>query len=319
MVIEACQHNQTRKHGHDHLGNQRFRCLLCGKTLIDRSNRPLGDLRIDHARAVMVLRMMLEGSSLATIRRLSGVSKNTISALLLLVGERCQRFLKARIRNVQTGDIQVDELWAFIGCKEKYRQRMQRSEELGDNYTFLAIDRESKLILTHQIGKRDSSNTRIFASKLREAIYGDCHITSDGFSPYTQAMPVTLWDKDITFAQLIKVFGSQTQREESRYSPAPITSIIKKRIYGDATDSQICASHVERLNLSLRMGTRRFTRLTNAFSKSVRHHEAAVALWVTYYNFCRVHSTLKTTPAVKAGLTDSEWTVENLLNQLATF
>ena len=196
---------------------------------------------------------------------------------------------------------------------------MKRGEEFGDSYTFLAIDRKSKLIVTHQIGKRDSSNTRIFASKLREAIYGDCHITSDGFAPYTQAMPVTLWDKDITFAQLIKVFGSQTAREESRYSPAPITSIIKKRIYGDATDSQICTSHVERANLSVRMGMRRFTRLTNGFSKSVRHHEAAVALWITWYNFGRNHMTLKTTPAVKAGLTDEVWNVERLLNELATF
>jgi IS1 family transposase/transposase-like protein len=319
MVISSCTHQQTKKAGKDHLGQQRLQCLLCGKKFIDRSARPLGDMRIDHAKAVMVLRLMLEGCSLRTINRLTSVPRNTIADLLLLIGERCQKFLKHRIREIQTGDVQVDELWAFIGCKEKYRQAMKRNEELGDSYTFLAIDRTSKLILTHQIGKRDSSNTRIFASKLREAIYGDCHITSDGFAPYTQAMPVTLWDKDITFAQLVKIFGSQTPREESRYSPAPINSIIKKRIYGDPTDSQICTSHVERLNLSVRMGTRRFTRLTNAFSKSVRHHEAAVALWITWYNFGRSHMTLKTTPAVKAGLTDAIWTVERLLNELAPF
>jgi IS1 family transposase/transposase-like protein len=319
MVISSCDHFETRKNGTDKHGNPRIRCCLCGKSWIVKGPRPLGDMRIEMQQAVMVLRMLIEGCSIRTIERLADVNRNTIMALLLLIGERCQRFLKARIRNVQTGDIQVDELWAFIGCKEKRRIAMKRGEEFGDSYTFLAIDRTSKLILTHQIGKRDSGNTRLFASKLREAIYGDCHITSDGFSPYTQAMPVTLWDKDITFAQLVKIFGTQTQREESRYSPAPITSIIKKRIYGDADDSQICTSHVERLNLSVRMATRRFTRLTNAFSKSVRHHEAAVALWIAFYNFCRVHSTLKTTPAIKAGLTDSVWTVENLLNQLSTF
>jgi transposase-like protein/IS1 family transposase len=319
MVISTCQHTATRKSGKDHLGNQRYVCLICGKRFIDRSNRPFGDLRIDHAKAVMVLRMMLEGCSIRTIERITTVNRNTIMAILLLIGERCQRFLKDRIRGIQTGDVQVDELWAFIGCKEKYRQAMRRSEVLGDSYTFLAIDRTSKLILTHQIGKRDSGNTRIFASKLREAIYGDCHITSDGFAPYTQAMPVTLWDKDITFAQLIKVFGTQTAREESRYSPAPITSIIKKRIFGDADDSQICTSHVERLNLSVRMGMRRFTRLTNAFSKSPRHHEAAVALWVAFYNFCRPHMTLKTTPAVAAKLAEETWSVERLIHELAPF
>ena len=196
-------------------------------------------------------------------------------------------------------------LWAFIQCKEKLRLRLKKGEEFGDNYTFLAIDRTSKLILTHQIGKRDSSNTRFFVSRLRDAIAGNCHITSDGFSPYTQSVPVALWDKEITFAQLIKVFATQTPREEARYSPAAITSIIKKKVWGDSDDKQICTSHVERANLSVRMGARRFTRLTNAFSKSIRHHEAAVALWITWYNFGRNHMTLKTTPAVKAGLTDS--------------
>jgi transposase-like protein/IS1 family transposase len=319
MVVSSCKHECTKKHGRDHLGNQRFRCLLCGKTLIDRSNRPLGDMRIEKDKAIMALRMMLEGCSLRTINRLIGIPRNTVADLLLLIGERCQRFLRERIRNVQTDDIQVDELWAFIQCKEKLRLRMKKSEEVGDSYTFLALDRTSKLILTHQIGKRDSSNTRLFCSRLREAIAGKCHITSDGFAPYTQSVPVALWDKEITFAQLIKVFATQTPREEACYSPATITSIIKKKVWGESDDKQICTSHVERVNLSVRMGARRFTRLTNAFSKSPRYHEAAVALWICNYNFCRSHMTLKTTPAVKAGLTDAVWSVERLLDELAAF
>ena len=319
MVISSCDHYETRKNGKDHLGNPRVRCVLCGKSWIDRSHRPLGDLRIQMDRAVLVLKLMLEGMSISAIHRLTGVSLETIEALLLLVGERCQRFLAAKITNVQTDDIQVDELWAFVQCKEKMRLRLKKGEEFGDNYTFLAIDRTSKLILTHQIGKRDSSNTRLFVSRLRSAIAGNCHITSDGFAPYTQAVPVALWDKEITFAQLIKVFATQTPREEARYSPAAITSIIKKKIWGDSDDKQICTSHVERVNLSVRMATRRFTRLTNAHSKSPRHHEAAVALWITWYNFGRNHMTLKTTPAVKAGLTESIWNVERLLNELSTF
>jgi transposase-like protein/IS1 family transposase len=217
MVVSSCDHFQTRKNGKDHLGNPRVRCVLCGKSWIDRNHRPLGDMRIEKEKAIMVLRMMLEGCSMHTINRLTAVNRKAIAALLLLIGERCQRFLDSKIKNVQTSDIQVDELWAFIGCKEKFRQRRKKSEELGDSYTFLAIDRSSKLILTHQIGKRDSSNTRLFVARLREAIAGNCHITSDGFSPYTQAVPVALWDMDITFAQLIKVFATQTPREEARY------------------------------------------------------------------------------------------------------
>jgi transposase-like protein len=160
MVISACKHECTKKAGTDPRGNQRRQCLLCGKRFIDRTNRPLGDLRIPMDRAVMVLKLMLEGNSIRAIHRLTGVCLETIEALLLLVGERCQRFLVARIANVQTDDIQVDELWSFVQCKEKMRLRLKKGEEFGDNYTFLAIDRTSKLILTHQIGKRDSSNTR---------------------------------------------------------------------------------------------------------------------------------------------------------------
>jgi IS1 family transposase/transposase-like protein len=319
MVIASCKHECRKKSGIDPRGNQRYCCLVCGKRFIDRSNRPLGDLRIDRDRAVMVLKMMLEGSSLRTIHRLTGVCLDTILALLLLVGERSQQFLRAKIRGVQTEQIQCDELWSFIGCKERYRQAMNRGEELGDSYTFLGIDRKSKLILAHHVGKRDASSTRIFVSKLRDAIVGNCHINTDGFSPYTHYLPVALWDKNISYAQIIKIFGSQQPREQARYSPAPIKGIIKKRVWGQCEDSEVSTSHVERWNLSLRMGLRRFTRLTNAHSKSNRHHEAAIALWLAFYNFCRVHSTLKTTPAVKAGLTSEVWSVDRLLDELAEF
>jgi IS1 family transposase/transposase-like protein len=317
MIQIACNHQHTQKHGKDTYGNQRRKCMLCGKTWIEKAPQALGAMRIEKSKAVLALKLMLEGSSLRTINRLTGLNRHTLASLLLLIGKRCHRFLNTKIRGVQTSDIQVDELWAFIGCKEKYRMAMGRSEELGDSYTYLAIDRTSKLILTHQIGKRDSSNTRLFVSKLREAFAGNCHVTSDGFSPYTHSLPVALWDKNITFAQLIKVFSKQTPREEARYSPAPISNIIKKKVWGDCEDSQISTSHVERLNLSVRMGMRRFTRLTNAHSKSWRYHAAAVALWICYYNYCRPHMTLKTTPAVKAGLTDSVWSVDRLLDELA--
>ena len=220
----------------------------------------------------MVLRMMLEGCSIRTIHRLTEVDRDTIGALLLLAGERCERFWRAKMRNIPTSDVQCDELWAFIGCKERYRQVMKRDEELGDSYTFVAIDRDTKLILTYQIGKRDSSNTRIFASKLRDATGDDFQITTDGFAPSSHAIPAALCDKQIRFAQLIKVFGKQQPREEARYSPAAITGVIKKIIWDNPAEDRICTSHVERWNRSLRMGLRRFTRLTDAHSKLPRYH-----------------------------------------------
>ncbi len=239
MVISSCSHEQTKKFGKDHLGNQRHRCLLCGKTMIDRSNRPLGDMRIPKDKTVMALRMMLEGSSLWTINRLTGLNRHTIAALLLLVGERCQRLWKAKMTNIQTNDVQCDELWSFVGCKEKTRPYSKSPEAFGDSYTFLGIDRDTKLVLAYHIGKRGQGDTYIFTRRLRHAIQGNCQITTDGFTPYRDTIPATLWDKNITFAQLIKVFGTQAPREEARYSPAPITGIIKKRIWGETDESRI--------------------------------------------------------------------------------
>jgi IS1 family transposase/transposase-like protein len=317
MVISSCSHPQTKKNGKDKLGNPRVRCCLCGKSWIVPAPRALGNLRTPKDKAVMVIRMMLEGASLRTIHRLTGVNRKAIAKILLLIGKRCQKFLDKRIANVQTGDIQVDELWAFIGAKEKMARALRKDDEFGDCYTFLAIDRDSKLVLSHQVGKRALGHTYQFASKLRDAIAGDCHVTSDGFRPYESAIPTALWDKQVSYAQLIKIFGRKTPREEARYSPAPIVGLQKRRMWGDCRHDQICTSHVERLNLSLRMGLRRFTRLTNAFSKSWKYHEAAIGLWLAFYNFCRVHQTLKTTPAVKAGVASEVWTVDRLLDEIA--
>jgi IS1 family transposase/transposase-like protein len=317
MVIASCDHFQTRKNGTDKLGNPRVRCLLCGKSWIVPAPRALGNLRTPKDKAVMVIRMMLEGASLRSIQRLTGVNRKAIASILLLIGERCQKFLSKRIQSVQTADIEVDELWAFIGAKEKMARALRKDDDFGDCYTFLAIDCDSKLVLTHQVGKRALGHTYQFASRLREAIAGNCHVTSDGFRPYESAMPAALWDKNISYAQLVKIFGKRTPREEARYSPAPIIGLRKKHVWGYCRDDQVCTSHVERLNLSLRMGLRRFTRLTNAFSKSWKHHAAAISLWITFYNFCRVHQTLKTTPAVKAGIATEVWTVDRLLDEIA--
>ncbi|MBI2823192.1 MAG: IS1 family transposase [Planctomycetia bacterium] len=316
MIV--CAHADCKKHGRDRYGNQRYRCLLCGKTWIDRAPKPLGDMLLDHSRAVMCLKLMLEGASLRSIERLTGVSRNTLAGLLLLVGERCRLYWLAKMRKLPAKEVQVDELWGFVGCKEKTRKVLDRSQDFGDAYCYLAIERETKLVLAYHVGKRDVWDTHEFTHKLRLATSGQFMVTTDGYTPYCIAVPENLHDRGIQFAQLIKIFGKQGGSAESRYSPAPIKSIRKKAMWGNLDLDRACTSHCERLNLSLRMSIRRLTRLTNGFSKSWRHHEAALALWLTWYNFGRVHMTLRTTPAVAAGIADSPWIVERMLDELAT-
>jgi IS1 family transposase len=208
--------------------------------------------------------------------------------------------------------VECDELWAFIGKKQK-RLRPEDDQNLGDCYTFVAMERHSKLVLNIAIGKRDQATTDVFVEGLRDAIRptGNFQITTDGFAPYKSAITTTLGHR-VDFAQLIKVYGA-SQDGEARYSPAEVKSVEVVPIVGQPDPERICTSIVERQNLSVRMGTRRFTRLTNAFSKKWENHWAAVACWFAFYNFCRVHKSLRITPAMAAGIADHIWSVRDLL------
>ena len=210
-------------------------------------------------------------------------------------------------------DIECDELWSFIGCKQK-RVRPGDDPNRGDCYVFVAIERHSKLVLNIAMGKRDQSTTDAFVEGLRHATARTpFQITTDGFAPYRSAITTTLHDRLTGFAQLIKVYRA-TQEGEARYSPAEVQSVQVVPVAGQPDPERICTSIVERQNLSVRMGVRRFTRLTNAFSKKWENHWAAVALWFAFYNFCRVHKTLRVTPAMAAGIADHVWSVRELLS-----
>jgi IS1 family transposase len=213
-------------------------------------------------------------------------------------------------------EIECDELWGFIGMKEKTRQRLNRPENFGDCYTFLAIERNTKLIVAFHIGKRTSDDCWQFAARLYEATAGRFQVSTDGYGPYQSAIPLT-FKFGIDFAQLIKRFGETDIQDQRRYSPAQITSVDKTIGCGNPDMDRVCTSHSERLNLSLRMQIRRMTRLTNGHSKTLKHHKAMLALYFAWYNFVRRHMTLKTTPAVAHGLTDHEWTIEELLTAAA--
>jgi IS1 family transposase len=273
-------------------------------------------MRTPMDKAIQILRLLLEGNSVRSTERLTGVGKRAILKIVLTVGERCADAFYKLVRNVPVENVQVDELWSFIGCKEKTRLQNGYSEEFGDCYTFLGVERDHKMILSFAVGKRDHPTAQRFAYRLKAATLGNAwQLSTDGWSPYRRIMPAIL-GHSLPFAQVVKVFTGPTQGP-GRYSPAEIIDLHVELIQGNPDLDIACTSHVERSNLTVRMTVRRFTRLTNAHSKSPRHHDAAVALFVMYYNFCRVHSTIKTTPAVAAGVADHVWMVKELVERTA--
>lgn len=314
MIVATCSHETRHKHGKNKCGNQRYKCSLCGATFVESG--PLGEMRTSQKQAAQALALMLEGMSLRGIQRVTGLCRETLCNLILMVGSNCERLLDAKIKGVNANDVQLDEIWSFVGMKEKRRVARGDSEEFGDSWTFYGIERETKLILAHQVGNRDANTCWAFLLKLKAAIgSGRFQLTTDGLSHYRNNVPFA-FGMQVDFAQLVKVY-SNTQ-DETRYSPARIISADKLPMFGNPDDDKISTSHIERFNLTVRMTLRRFTRLTNAHSKSLKHHKAMQALFVAWYNFARPHETLKgQTPAMASGLADHVWSVRELLENAA--
>lgn len=310
MTCHSCRIECKRK-GKDRKGNQRYQCRQCSKWFAEPQEKPLEGMYLPIEKAEFVLKLLLEGNSVSTVERITEVHHTTILKLLVLAGEKCERIMAEKIRNVEVRDVECDELWAFIGKKQK-RVRPEDDHNFGDAYTFVAIERHTKLVLNIAVGKRDQQTTNAFVEGIRHATaHGQFQITTDGFSPYRSAITTTLHDR-CDFAMLIKVYRS-SQEGEARYSPAEVASTEVVPVMGQPDPERICTSIVERSNLSTRMSNRRFTRLTNAFSKKWENHWAAVACWFAFYNFCRVHKSLRVTPAMAAGIADHVWDVRELL------
>lgn len=317
MIVSTCKHDNTKKFGHDRKGNPRVRCTLCGKTWIVAAPSLIGNMRLPMDRAEMIIECLAEGVSARATARLARVDQQTVLDLMVFVGERCARFLQNEIRNVVVKDVQIDEVWQFIFCKEKTRGQKHYGPEVGDSYCFTAIERDTKLLIAWHLGKRDQLNTDIFCRKLANATAGKCQITSDGFAPYRSAVPMHLGER-VDFGMVIKIFGQGTQDDQRQYSPAKIKGMKKEAVWGRPSEKRVCTSHVERQNLNFRMFMRRMTRLSNGFSKAWRNHEAMLGLYICHYNYCRIHGTLKTTPAVASGLAASKWTIREMLEKTAT-
>lgn len=308
MTCHNCR-SECRKFGKR--GNrQRYQCNQCRKVFTDARDNTLDGMYLPVEKAELVLRLLLEGNSVSSVERITDVHHTTILKLLVLAGEKCERIMGQKIVNVPVRDVECDEVWAFIGKKQK-RVRPEDDQNLGDAYTFVAIERHTKLVLNIAVGKRDQATTDVFIEGLRHATRGEFQITTDGFQPYKTAIPNTLEDR-CDYAMLIKVYAAATG-EEHRYSPPTVSSTEEVPVMGRPDPERICTSIVERSNLSTRMSLRRFTRLTNAFSKKWENHWAAVAVWFAFYNFCRVHKSLRMTPAMAAGISSHIWSVRELL------
>ena len=257
---------------------------------------------------------MLEGMSIRAISRFTGLHKNTILSLMLTAADNARYALDA-IRNLRPNYLQCDEVWCFVGKKAR-RVRKGDSAELGDQWVFIALDAESKLVPCFEIGKRTKETTLRFLSNLKQRLSEDrFQLTTDGFHFYERGVE-DVFAGQADFAQLVKLFGEYGQFDtpEARYSPPRITGVISKVRDGRPDPEHISTSHVERSNLSVRTHLRRFTRLTNAYSKKLGNLKAAVTLYFAWYNFCRVHQTLRITPAMQAGLTDHVWSVGELIS-----
>lgn len=312
MTCHNCN-TLCKKFGKHRNGLQRYRCNQCRQTFTEDHATPLGDMRIPLAKAAQVIQHLVEGCSVNSTERITDVHHTTILSLLTLVGEKCERLLETRIRNVPVSDVQADEIWGFVQKKEGHKWQSEAANmKIGDAYCFVAIERHTKVALAWHLGRRDGLSAYAFTAKLKRATNGErFQMTTDGFRPYIDAVE-TAYGADIDFAQLVKVYAS-SKESDTRYSPGEVVGAVPEPVSGNPDPARICTSHVERQNLSIRMGMRRMTRLTNAFSKKWDNLKAAYALWFAFYNFCRSHKSLRMTPAMAAGITDHIWSIPELL------
>ncbi len=264
---------------------------------------------------VRIVSALVEGNSLRSISRMASCSINTLTKFVADFGPVCEAFHDEHVRGVGAKRVQCDEIWAFCYAKDKnLPERMRGMPGVGSVWTWTALDADSKLILSWMVGDRDAECAGLFMLDLSRRLAGRCQLTTDGHAVYERAV-ADAFGWQIDYAMLVKLYG-EPREKEARYSPCECIGTRIVRISGRPESRHISTSHVERQNLTMRMGMRRFTRLTNGFSKKLANHRAAVAIHFMHYNFCRVHKTLRVTPAMEAGLADHVWELAELVGLL---
>ena len=266
--------------------------------------------KLSREKQTQVIAALVEGNSINSTVRMTGVSKVTILKMLEALGPVCADYQDRTFRNLKCQRIQCDEIWAFCYAKEKNVPAEKKDKfGFGDVWTWVAVDADTKLVPSFFVGNRDGRSAKIFIDDLAGRLAHRVQLTTDGLKAYLEAVEGS-FGAEVDYAQLIKVYGGS--QDEVRYSPAECIGCERVRVMGGPDPRYISTSYVERQNLSMRMGMRRFTRLTNGFSKKIENHIYAVALFYMHYNFCRIHKTLRCTPAMEAGITDHVWSIEEI-------
>jgi len=270
--------------------------------------------QLSNAERVQIISALVEGNSINSTCRMTGRSKHTVLKLLEQMGDACLKWHNLHVVNLSTRNVQMDEIWGFVHSKDKNVQSKNWGKGHGDCWTWVALDAEAKLIINWAVGGRDGGTGYPFVADTARRLADRIQLTSDGWGVYREAVKRAFGD-DVDYAQLIKEYGTE-RAGHARYSPPTILACHTNIEIGNPERENINTSFVERQNLTMRMGMRRFTRLTNGFSKKIENHKHAVALHFMHYNFCRIHKTLRVTPAMEAGIADHVWEIEELVRLL---
>ncbi len=266
---------------------------------------------LSNAERIRVLAALVEGNSIRSTSRMTGVARNTVTKLLIDLGSACMKYHDENVRNVRVRRLQCDEIWAYVGAKARNVTPAKKEIGWGDVWTWVGIDADTKLVVSYLVGGRGADWAMDFMQDCASRITGRVQVTTDGHRAYLEAVE-SAFGMDVDYAQLQKIYGASLETEK-RYSPAVCIGCDMKVVSGNPDPKHVSTSYVERQNLTMRMHMRRFTRLTNGFSKKLDNHGYAVALHFMYCNFVRIHGTLRVTPAVEAGLSDHVWSVEEMI------
>jgi IS1 family transposase len=262
---------------------------------------------------VTAISALAEGSSIRSVERMTGIHRDTIMRLGVRVGTTCKEIMDAKMRGLSCSQIEVDEIWGFIGKKQVRASRTDRRAGLGDCWTFLSIDPTTKLMPSFLVGKRDHYHATAFMEDLAGRLNNRIQLSSDALGAYADAVE-RAFGAEIDYGQIVKEYSSPDREEQRRYSPARLTAVFKTAIVGDPNPNKVCTSYIERANLTVRTHCKRLARLTLAFSKKLDNFKAAIALHLAYYNFVKVHGSLRCTPAMEAGITNCVWNLRDLID-----